>query len=305
MSTASFESEHEDWQLLGWLGIWSFACLVVTVNIISAGSLNRLSDETHFVLGFALAGLSATWIAAGTWVVLINLPLQADSAKQRWRPRVAVAAIGLIELAILALSTPNNSLLLAQALLMLVVGMAGPIIAWQWTHQRIHRTKTVVTNQRNIRQMMSVTLTIAIIAAILNLYTRWVGISNAAATVIVSNAFVWLFLLRVLLGRWWGLVLLTIPILLVQCISVSAMVALKGQAAERELNQHFGMIGGFYSFSLLFLTLMRSSDHRWLGRNWMGHRGRTPDKDPAFSSEKKFKEHDERQESEHPNGHGG
>lgn len=265
MNAASAEPESEDWQFLGWIGVWSLVCLIVIGNLVNTGPLERLSDEGHFVLGFALAGLSSIWVTGGSWAILIHLPSPVDTTQQRVGPRFAVLLIGMIEFAWLGVILIDNALLLAQATLLFLLAITGPIVGWQWTRRRIHRVEMIATNRRNIRQMMGVTFTIAVIAAVLNLYSQRIGISNAAAIVIVSNAFVWIYALAVLLSRWWGFVLLTFPMLFAQWISISSLVDLTGQADERQIHQLLGWIIGFHSFTLLLLTLMRSSHHRWLG----------------------------------------
>ncbi|TWT92240.1 hypothetical protein [Neorhodopirellula pilleata] len=266
MNAISTHCDHEDWRLLGWIGIWSLAFLVVIASLLKLTStLDDLTDDSRFVLGFAMGGLAVTWTAAATWAALIHLPSASDPTRQRVRSRIAVAVIGIVEIVYLGWMSRPYSSLFVEAVLSTMVATAGPILVWQWTRRRIHRTEQVVSHRRKIRHLMEMTFIIAIIAAVLNWGCRWPEISTTKLVVIVSNAFVWTFVLSVILGRWWPSAVLAIPILISQLVVSASLVESMGQAGDGQIEQNAGTILGFHFFTFLLLILMRSSNHRWIG----------------------------------------
>ncbi len=271
MCSSSFDRDHPDGRLLGWLAVWSLTLSMVVVAML--GGLSNMPDEVHAVLGFAMGGLVATWITVGTWVALIHLPAQinlvpSDAAGQQdWRPRFAVLLAWASNMVLFVIFARQQLATVMEVFLMVTVGIMGPLIAWQWTHQRIHREHSPPTPRRSISHLMGMVVTIALGSAALRLGHRWFGLTSSTIALAVSIAILWIVMLPIMLGRWWGLLLVTIPLVAVQWIIVGLMVDVRSPGVDAELHRHLGITCGFYLFALMFLLLMRSSGHRWAVRD--------------------------------------
>lgn len=266
----SFDRDRPDRRLLGWLAVWSISLTVVVAGML--GGRTPLPDEARVTLGFALGGIVATWLMTGTWVMLIHLPVSTGlahperTAQQQWRPRVAVLSAWIANVVLFAIFAKREPAIVAQVLLMVAIGIMGPLIAWQWTHQRIHREQVSPRPRRSIRDLLGIAITIAVGSAALRMGDRWFGLTSSATVLAISIAILWIVMLAIMLSRWWALIFITIPLVAAQWMSVALMVDLRNQGAEAELQQLFGTICGFYLFALLFLLLMRSSGHRWFSQ---------------------------------------
>lgn len=268
--TKSFDGDQPDGRLLGWLAVWSISLTMVVAVML--GGLANMPDEAHVTLGFALGGMVATWVTMGTWVVLIHLPVQTGPAdperaeQQQWLPRLAVLLVWIANVVMFAIFARQESGIVAQVLLMVAVGIMGPLIAWQWTHQWIHREQVPPRPRRSIRDLLGIAVTIAIGSAALRMGDRWFGLTSSVTVLAISIAILWIVMLPIMLSRWWGLIFVTIPLVAAQWMTVAMMVDIRSLGAESELRRLLGITCGFYLFALLFLLLMRSSGHRWLGQ---------------------------------------
>lgn len=280
--TDSLSDHNEvDRALLGWALVWSFALTATIAAILHAQPNNFLPNGTGIALALAMGGLSATWTLIGTWALLIHLPAASDApapggidsgntdsgntVRQRMRPQIAVMLVWLTNVAILAMLIRQEHKLLTQVLVTALAGIMLSVIAFQWTQQRIRRESVFVPKKRSIRQLLGVATTIALLIALMQWSHRWLGASGSLSVLVASTAVLWIVMLSTILGRWWGLVFLTIPAVIVQWFVVSSWVDIMGRDGETQVRQFSGTILGFYIFSLMFLMLMRSSGHRWPG----------------------------------------
>ncbi|TWT64821.1 hypothetical protein [Allorhodopirellula solitaria] len=266
MSQREFGRERPDEHLLVWLAVWSITLTVVIAAL--QGELESLAEGGHAVLGAAMGGLIAAWLTTLTWVALIELPSSAPSAgqrtPQRWLPRVVVFLAWLLNVIVLGVVARDHAWVLIQVLLAVALGILGPWIGWQWTHQRIHRTTAPPPVRRSIGHLLGIAFTIAVGSALLRMSDRWAGLTSSATALILSIALLWIVMLTILLSRWWGLMLITIPLIMAQTVTVSSMIDLRSPDADAEFMRSIGIIAGFDCFAVLFLLLMRSSGHRWL-----------------------------------------
>ena len=266
VSLISFLTERDrvDWRLLSWLGVWSLAMVMTIGGLLNGQPPESLTIEGSAVLGLAIGGLAAAWIATGTWVALIHLPHAELGQRQRLAPRMVVVVVCLIMAGCLAFAMRQSLTLFVQLLVMVAIGIAGPLIVWHWTHRRIHQGDPFEANRRSIRQLLGVTFTAALAIAALNLSYRWTGMTLALAVLMVWSAVMWTWMTVTMLSRWWGAILLTIPLLIAEWFTVASLIDLRGRTAEVLVRQYAGCMLGFYCFALLFLMLMRSSGHQWL-----------------------------------------
>ncbi len=258
------ERDRVDLRLLSWLGVWSLAMIFTIGGLLNGRPPESLTVEGSAILGLAMGGLTAAWIAIGTWVALIHLPDAELGQRQRLAPRMFVLVTCLIMAICLAIAMRQSPTLFVQILVMVAIGIMGPLIVWHWTHRRIHHGDPHEANRRSIRQLLGVTFTAALAIAALNLSYRWTGMTLALAVLMVFSAVMWTWMTITMLSRWWGAILLTIPLLIAEWFTVASLIDLRDRTAEALVRQHAGCMLGFYFFALLFLMMMRSSGHRWL-----------------------------------------
>ncbi len=254
-----------------WMLVWSGVFSVAIGGILHGVKSADLSDDIAVFLAIAMGAVSAAWLMVGTWTVLIDMPhfeptLSAQGViSQRVWPRIGMLLLWLANVGTLAFFVRHDSNALGKVLIVASVAIIRPIILWQWTQQRIHRGVILVKQKRSIRQILGLTFTVALMIAILNLSGVLFDSSTAYTTMVVSNAFLWALMLWIMLGRWWWLIIVTIPIILAQGIAVSSLIA-AGRDADSQAVQLGGFSCSFYLLSLLLLTVLRSSGHQWLKR---------------------------------------
>lgn len=144
---------------------------------------------------------------------------------------------------------------------MVAVGVMGPLIAWQWTHQRIHGDSASPRVRRSIRDLLGTTVTIAIGSAALQAGDRWFGLTSAATLLAILTAALWLVMSSLILSRWWATAFVTVPIVTmsivaVQWIIIGLMSDMRSPDADAELMRLLGITCGFYFFALVLLLLM-------------------------------------------------
>ncbi|WP_250930790.1 hypothetical protein [Aporhodopirellula aestuarii] len=265
------DEAHPDWVLLGWLAVWSLVLTFTIGGILNGQTSRGLPDETQLTLGLALGGLCAAWITIGSWVALIHLPrrddlqTRSDTAKQQMRPRIAVVLAWFANLVLFIALIPQEFDIIAQLLAIVGLGITGPMIAWQWSHRRIHRGEPQTAGRQSIRQILGIAFTIAVAMASLKLYERCLGLSASATTLLVSVAISWLLMLRIMLGRWWAFIFAVLPTGFFFRMVVLSLIDLRSRDSEAQILRSTGILVGFYFFALIFLLLMRSSGHRWFG----------------------------------------
>jgi len=259
-----------DRALLGWAFAWSGLLCLVVAGIVQSGRRDSMANDVQVSLGFAMGGLAAAWTLIGTWIALIDLPQDeqesnsAGGEKQRLTPRLSVLVVWICFAAPLAYSLRRESDVLAQILLTVAIGILAPVIAMQWTRQRIRRESLFVPKQRSIRQILEMTTTIAVLIAALQFGNRWLDVPVSMQALVVSTGILWIVMMLIVLSHWWWIVFITVPMVVVQWIAVSSLVGIQGRDTEAEILRFNGAIAGFYLFALIFLTLMRSSGHRWI-----------------------------------------
>jgi hypothetical protein len=258
------ERDRVDWRLLIWLGVWSLAMVMTIAGLLNGQPPESLTVQASAVLGMAMGGLAASWITTGTWVALIHLPDTERGHGQRLAPRMFVVVVWLIMAGCLAIVVRQSLTLLIHMLVMVAIGITGPLIVWHWTHRRIHHGDPFEAKRRSIRQLLGVTFTVALAIAALNLSYRWTGMTLAFAVLMVWSAVMWTWMTVTMLSRWWGAILLTIPLLIAEWFTVASLIDLRDRTAEALVRQHAGYMLGFYCVAILFLMMMRSSGHRWL-----------------------------------------
>lgn len=255
-----------------WMLVWSGVFSVAIGGILHGVESADLSDDIAVFLAIAMGAVSAAWLMVGTWTVLIDMPqfeptLSASVVtSQRVWPRIGMLLLWLANVGTLAFFVRHDSNAMGKVLIVASVGIMGPIILWQWTQQRIHRGVVLIKQKRSIRQILGLTFTVAVMIAILNLSRVLFDSSSAFATLVVSNALLWALMLWIMLGRWWWMIIVTVPIILAQGIAVSSLIA-AGRDADSQAVQLGGFSCSFYLLSLLLLTVLRSGGHRWMMRN--------------------------------------
>ncbi len=271
MKKPAHDDAQPDWGLLGWLGVWSLVLTFAIGGVLNGQTSRSLPEESQSVLGMAMGGLCAAWIALGSWVALIHLPKRNDLqerdvvAPQQTQPRVAVVIAWSVNLILLVALIWQDTDLIAQLLAIVGLGITGPLIAYQWSHRRIHRGEPQTTERQSIRQILGIAFTIAVAIASLKLYERYLGLTASASVLLVCIAISWLAMLIIILGRWWALIFILIPIGFVFRMFVLSLIELRSRDSEAQILRASGILFGFYFFSLIFLLLMRSSGHRWFG----------------------------------------
>ncbi|MCA9139138.1 MAG: hypothetical protein KDB00_20335 [Planctomycetales bacterium] len=268
MSPSTSEQDSVDHVLIAWMLIWSW---VLTFALIRSEPLVAItSDEGQIAVGLAAGGLSAVWTLIGTWIGLINLPKQREhhaddeSPGQRLRPRLILLVIWLVNVAVVSLALHRNGPVLAEILLTALSGVMGPFVVWQWTSQRIYRGKVFVRKRRSIRQILGIATSIAVVIAALKMADEWFKLPGPLIVLVVSSAVLWLFMVTTTLGQWWGMIALTIPVVIVQCMIVAMLVDLHGLDSEALIMHFMAFICCYYCISMVLLMLMRSSRHRWI-----------------------------------------
>ena len=260
-----------DGVLLGWTIAWSIVFVAIVSLSLGGESEASLPDYAHLVLGLAMGGTVATWTLIGTWCVLIHLPQKprsddsAEMLQERLGPRMVVLVVILAQCGMLSVLIRNASSIFAQIVLAAVLGIAGSVLVFQWTRQRVHRGMEQPKNRRSIRQMLGVATTIAIALATVKTCASLFGISTHAQIVVALIAFLWLMMLLLGLGAWAPWILMSLPVVGMQWVVISATVDMESRSVEGQLLRSTGVLFGFYLIAFLLIVLMRSSGHRWVG----------------------------------------
>ena len=274
MTPASFNRADADGVLLAWLFAWSVALTTVVAGILHEVPSGDLPEDSQLIFGLAMGALSAVWITTGTWITLIQLPRRStagssnsfiddDIPPQLRRPRTTVSLVWIGNAALFCVLAKHDPTMIAQLLSTVMMGVTGPLIVWQWTRRRIHRGELRPLGRRSIREILTLTLIVAVAIATMRFCERKFEFSSSVTAMIISIALVWGVASMTMLGRWWGLAVITIPLVAVQWVTVLSLIELRGRGSEARVQQSIGVIVGFYLFALLFLALMRSSGHRW------------------------------------------
>lgn len=273
------QSDVPDEVLLGWWLVWGVVLTIAMISLLAGSPAGNVVDGTQIVLGLAMGALAAVWISSGTWVGLIHLPVKTNDSltaatvtqqppgsgpeHQRIGPRIAVAAMLLADMAILAYGIRQDLAVVALLIVIAMIGVCGPLLIWQYTRQRIYRQSRSKTGQQSIRQILGLVFTIALASAALRLAERWFGLSGAMFALILSIGSTWTMMVWIMLGRWWWLVLTLLPVVAVQWLLVTALIDTSDPASEALIRRAGGVMVGHHLFAVLFLSLMRSSGHRW------------------------------------------
>ncbi|MFG0287301.1 MAG: hypothetical protein ACF8CQ_03955 [Rhodopirellula sp. JB044] len=269
MIRSPFQDGQPDYVLLGWTAVWSLVCTFAVGGILNGNSSDGLDNQAQTLLGIAIGGLCATWTLAGTWAALIHLPWQPRSEdrngvhRQQIQPRLIVMVALLCNLLLLVVLSSHEPILVVHVLCITGLSIVGPMIAWQWSHQRIHRSELQAPDRRNIRQILGIAFTVAVAIASFQVAERGFGRSISTTTLILTIAISWLLMLIVLLGRWWGVILFILPSGFGVRLAVASLVDLRSRDSEAQILRTSGILIGFYFFATLLLFLMRSSGHRW------------------------------------------
>jgi len=290
MTNLTRQRDVPDEVLLGWLLIWGVVLTIALISALAGSPARDVPDATQTALGVAMGGLAAVWVASGTWVGLIHLPCHEDHSsagqdttaktetgtsedsnteiaeRQRIGSRITVVVLLLINLAVLGYGIRQDPSLVAQLLVIVMVGVTGPLLAWQYTRRRIYRRSVSDSGRQSIRQILGMVFTIALASAALRFADRGFGLSSSMIVLILSMAAIWTVMLWIMLGRWWWLIFLTLPMFAAQWLTVASLLDTRNPDAESQILRFGGLIIGFYFFAFLFLALMRSSGHGWLGK---------------------------------------
>ncbi|WP_436717841.1 hypothetical protein U8335_14410 [Roseiconus lacunae] len=279
-----------DGVFLGWAFLWSLVLMITVAAMLAGDRATDLPMQQQFSVGLALGGLSAIWAAIGSWVNLIELPAIGNAIaredqprdtepvdskpvrqpqqrqQQRHAARFQVGAILVLSVVAMGFAIRHDPQSIAQVALAALFAVAIVVVVMQWTGRRLHRGLVGETGQRSIRQIMHLTTTIALLVAIFKLTNDKIGLSDELFAMVVSLGGLWLALMFLLLGRYWWLLFISVPLLVVQLMAISFFFDSQSRNLESDLSRFSGTVVGFYVLAILVLGLMRSSGHRWFGR---------------------------------------
>lgn len=271
MTEPSFERNEFDSVLLGWTLVWSAFLTIATIGLVKGTTSQTLSDDNPFFCGMVVGGLCAAWTLAGTWIALMHLtpPFAVPDADgvmpQLMLPRLGPLLVLLANMVVVASMLRHDRPLISLIMLAVGTSIAGPVLVWQWTGRRIHRSVFSAANKRSIRQTLGLATTVAIVIGALKFSHRWLGLSSLDLAMAISLATLWTMLLMVKLCRSWWLIFLTIPVAMLQWIAMTLYMDDVSREGEMQVMRFAGMLLGFYGFAWLLLTVARSSGHRWIG----------------------------------------
>ncbi|MCO8125391.1 hypothetical protein NHH03_26870 [Stieleria sp. TO1_6] len=257
MNSQGLGRDPVDEVLLGWTVLWSVALSVVSLVLLRILQNGGLNNDVQFLFGASLGGLSAVWTLIGAWIILVHLP------EKRMGPRLALAAFVLVNQALWGVLVCSEMEVLVQVLLTVATAVTGAVILLQWTQRQIHRGEKPVSSKLCIRQLLWMTTTTALLIAAGKLTDNRFGLSNSVIALVVSCAGLWLLLQGILLGTWWWVAVLTLPIVAFQYGLIAVLIDGDVRLAEAQIMRHGGSVFGFYFVSVLLLALMRSGGHRW------------------------------------------
>ncbi|MEM6468895.1 MAG: hypothetical protein AAF802_04950 [Planctomycetota bacterium] len=255
-----------DFQLLGWLSIWSIL-LSVTTRLTAVMGFSAL-------LGLSMGCLIVTWAATGSWLVLIDVPAvgfrpdaeatdtTTTTPPQQVMPRIVVALFLFFNVALFAFGDIPRTIV-GETAGTAFAAVIGATLVWQWTRRRISRSMNHWASRRSIRQLMGLSVTIAILLAILGPSVRWANLKSASVGMMVAVSLTWVISMAVLLSsRWWMAFGLPMLVLL-SAIAVSFLIDGDGRDIDADIQRMSGILCGSYLFGVLLLLLMKSSRHRW------------------------------------------
>ncbi|MFG0268108.1 MAG: hypothetical protein ACF8AM_23570, partial [Rhodopirellula sp. JB055] len=162
MNDSSPKEDQVDGVLLGWCLVWSVVLSIVAISFGGTQNIENLADEDQLFLASSLGGLTASWAALGTWLSLIHVPA-ADRSRRRTRScRMGVGCFLLVNVIAIAFAWQSMLSIATQLLLVACLSCLGPFLIWQWFRRPIHRGPTPPTEQRKIRQILGMAVTIAV-----------------------------------------------------------------------------------------------------------------------------------------------
>ncbi|MEM0925285.1 MAG: hypothetical protein AAGJ83_04545, partial [Planctomycetota bacterium] len=143
--------------------------------------------------------------------------------------------------------------------------VAAATLVWQWSRCRITRQAKRPRASRSIRHLMGLSVTIAILLALLAPGIQWAKLTSASVGLMLSQSMIWVICLVVMLSRRWWLIF-TMPIVAGVCImAVSFLIEADGRDFDADVERMSGVFIGEFFFGVLLLLLMRTGGHRWLG----------------------------------------
>lgn len=261
-----------DYRLLAWLFLWSAILIAVTALLVSSGA--------DAVLGFSMGCLISTWSTIGTWTLLIDLPwtmpgavnqsatIEMDPPKrseQRLLPRCLVILLLFLNATLFIAVVKDSRFVVGEVILSGFTSATTATLVWQWTRRRIYRIKRKTVTQRSISQLMGLSVTIAVLLAIVGPGVGWSQLTNSSVGMIVILPLIWVLLLGASLHtRWWLIPLTPIPAAL-GGIALTFLLSADGRNVDEDFQRMVGILCGQYFFSMVLLAMMRSSGHRWIG----------------------------------------
>ncbi|OYP34915.1 hypothetical protein [Rhodopirellula sp. MGV] len=264
-----------DGAFLGWCFVWAIVLSATAIGIAGTSKLDQPSKETMISLGLAVGGLAGIWSVTGTWLSLIHLPdttanatdaigLSPDRIEQSHGPRIQIGILWLANLTTVGFFLRQSPQLLVPLFFIVAMTITISVAVMQWTSRRIIRETRPPSPKRSIRQIMQVTTTIAIFAGAAKLLAGQFEISKGMYALVISIGALWLVMLLSMLGRYWWSSLISIPLAILQLISLSFFFSANNRNVEGDIMLFGGTVVGFYLVAFLFLALLRTSGHRWL-----------------------------------------
>lgn len=247
----------------GWLVAWAGFYSVAMGMISRQGPWRSLSPETQTLVGAIMGGLAAVWVTAATWAILIDLAAFPGDTRKHYGPRLGVAAVIVINAAILALL---GDVPVYPPLTITLLSIVPPLVIWQWSGQRISRMPSQPMMRKSIRQLFEITGTLAIAFATFNAVSGQSDSATVYGVMGLIHGLIGTVLLLTLLGRWWWTFGITLLLLPLHSIAIVSLIDFAAPKADAHANSAAVMAASLFLHSILFLLLMRSSRLRWYGR---------------------------------------
>lgn len=263
MNDPSIERDQVDGVLLSWFFVWSIFLSISLVGFAGLGDPKSMSDESQFLFACTFGGLAATWTAMGTWTALIHVETKATARRQVQRWRMLTGCFQLLNAIAMVFALQSMPSFAAQLFLLASISCLGPFLIWQWFRRPIHRGPTPPTGQRNIRQILGMAVTIAAGNVLFKIASVWLSLFGATVTMVLGIAASWTLLALTLLGRQWAWIYGLLPLFLALPFVVLFIMDVEENNADERALIVTGTFAGFYLFSLVYLLLLRSSEHRW------------------------------------------
>ncbi|MCC9655121.1 hypothetical protein [Rhodopirellula halodulae] len=257
------ESSWHDPILLTWFGVWA---LIVSLACAAAGSNARggdPSDDEWLVIGLAMGACTATWTAIGNWALLMELPSHGPAKKSAQRLRIGIAVVTVLTFFAIGSACTKSMDSFATTALATVVSWTMPFVIWQWFRRPLHRGQTVSTGRRQIREILGIAVTIALVNALLKLASLSVHLSPSRITMILSVAAIWTLMMWTMLSCRWYWMLLVVPLFVGQPFLVLLAMQLEDSTYSTVSSFVVGFYCSHFLMAMLFLSLMRSSGHHW------------------------------------------